>query len=322
VTAVNLLPPGLLDDALREDVRAGLTATPKSLPSRWRYDLHGRALFEKVTQLPGYYPAKAEGAILGAAASRIAKLSAAATVVELGPASPGRTRLVLDALRARGGLAAYVGVDVNAHAVGETARALADEYPELAIRPIETDFEGHLGLPGYPGTGTTLVLSLGPTFGSMPPAQRAAFLSGVRARLSAGDALLLGGALVKDPSVLVAAYHDGVGLTAALNRNILVMLNHRLGADFDPDAFDHVAVWVPEAARVELRLRSVVRQQVRVPGAGLAVSFAPGEEMRTEIATRFRRDGLEAALAAAGLAVRAWWTDADESFGVSLSVPR
>ncbi|HEY6494454.1 MAG TPA: L-histidine N(alpha)-methyltransferase [Trebonia sp.] len=322
MTAVNLLPPGLLDDALREDVRAGLRTTPKSLPSRWRYDAYGRALLERVTELPAHYPARAEGVVIRAAAGLIAELTDAGTVVELGPASLARTRALLDALRARGGLASYVGVDTSASAVGRTAQALMARYHDLAVRPVVAGFEEHVGLPGYPAIGATLVMSLGATFGSMVPVRRAAFLAAVRARLSTGDALLLGAGLIWDPSVMVAAYDDGAGLAAALNKNTLRVLNARLEADFDPDAFDHVVAWVPEASRIELRLRSTARQQVRIPAVGLTAAFTAGEEMRTEIATRFRRDNLELELDAAGLAERAWWTDPDESFAVSLWVPR
>lgn len=319
--AVNLLPPGFLECALREDVRRGLTATPKSLPSKWLYSVHGGALFEKITKLPEYYLDRVECEIVAAAARPIAELIAARTVVELGPGSPGKTRMVLDALRARGKLMSYVGVDLSEFAVTAAADALGAEYPELVIRAIVTDFEKHLGLPGYPASGPSLVMLLGSTLGNMPPAQRAAFLARVRSRLSAGDALLLGVDLIKAPSVLVAAYDDSAGATAAFNKNILTVLNSRLGADFDPNAFDHVVVWVPGQEWIEMRLRSAVDQQVRVPGAGLTVPFLAGEELRTAISARFRRDGLEAELAAVGLAVRGWWTDSNGQFAISLSVP-
>jgi L-histidine Nalpha-methyltransferase len=321
LTAVNLLPSRFLDGPLREEVRTGLTATPKSLPSKWLSDFLGNAFCEKIMELPEYYLARAERAIVHAAASEIARLTAPMTAVELGTGSPGKTLVLLDALRARGGLASYFGVDISEPAVGDAARVLAGKYPELTIRTIVTDFEEHPGLPGYLMTGATLAMSLGPAFGSMVPARRAAFLSRVRTRLSAGDALLLGTALVKEPSVLVAAYDDSAGLAAARNKNLLAVLNARLGGDFDLDAFDHVVAWVPEAERVELRLRSAVRQQVRIRGADLTVSFTAGEEMRTETAARFRREKLEAELGAAGLALRGWWTDPDDSFAVSLSAP-
>jgi L-histidine N-alpha-methyltransferase len=321
LNAVNLLPPGFLECTLREDARSGLTGTPKSLPSKWLYDVQGGVLFEKIMKLPEYYLARAECEILSRAARQIADLIAARTVVELRPGSPGKTRLVLDALRSRGSLMSYVGVHLSESVVTTVADALSAEYPEWVIRAIVTDFEEHLGLPGYPASGPTLVMFLGSALGNMLPAQRAAFLARVRARLFDGDALLLGVDLIKAPSVTVAAYNDRAGATVAFNKNILAVLNFRLSADFDPDAFDHVAVWVPETEWIEMRLRSAVVQQVRVPGAGLTVPFAAGEEMRTEISARFRRDRIEAELAAAGFAVRGWWTDASSQFAVSLSVP-
>jgi hypothetical protein len=139
--------------------------------------------------------------------------------------------------------------------------------------------------------------------------------------LTDGDALLLGTDLVKDPAVLVAAYDDAAGVTAAFNKNILSVLNAELGADFDLDAFDYVALWDPADEWIEMRLRSAQRQQVRLPAIGLTVGFAEGEEMRTEISAKFRRDGVRAELAAAGLAMRSWWTDDEGRFGLSLSVP-
>jgi len=194
-----------------------------------------------------------------------------------------------------------------------------DGYPGLAVHAVVSDFEEHLGLPE--GGSPRLVAFLGGTIGNLLPPDRAAFLRSVRARLADTDALLLGTDLVKDPAVLVAAYDDPAGVTAAFNKNILSVLNAELGADFDPDAFDHVAIWDPAAEWIEMRLRSAYRQQVRLPGIGLTVTFDEGEEMRTEVSAKFRRDGVRAELAAAGLAMRSWWTDPDGSFGLSLSVP-
>jgi L-histidine N-alpha-methyltransferase len=182
-----------------------------------------------------------------------------------------------------------------------------------------SDFEERLGLPA--GGSPKLVAFLGGTIGNLLPEQRAAFLASVRSRLSDGDALLLGTDLVKDPAVLVAAYDDDAGVTAAFNKNILSVLNASLGARFDLDAFEHVALWDPVREWIEMRLRSEHDQEVEVPALGLTVSFAAGEEMRTEISAKFRRAGVEAELAAAGLAMRSWWTDPEGRFGLSLSVP-
>ncbi len=162
---------------------------------------------------------------------------------------------------------------------------------------------------------------LGSTIGNMVPAERAAFLRRVRASLRPGDSFLLGTDLVKDVGVLVAAYDDSAGVTAAFNKNVLAVLNAELGADFDLDGFEHVAVWDPVNEWIEMRLRATAEQRARVRDLDLDVRFAAGEEMRTEVSAKFRRAGVEAELAAAGLAMRAWWTDAADQFGLSLSVP-
>jgi L-histidine N-alpha-methyltransferase len=325
------LPDGFLDSALREDARAGLTATPKSLPPKWFYDAQGSALFEKITELPEYYPTRAERSILRAVSGEIAALSKAETLVELGSGSSEKTRLLLSALRSAGTLRSYVMVDVSESALVAAGNELAVQYPGLDIHAVVSDFEANLGLPAADGqpaadgasaqAGPRLLAFLGSTIGNMTPPQRAAFLRRVRSRLRPGDALLLGTDLVKDPSVLVAAYDDTSGVTAAFNKNVLSVLNASLGADFDLDEFEHVALWDPEAEWIEMRLRSVVAQQVRLPDIGLVVSFDAGEEMRTEISAKFRRSGVAAELAEAGLAMRSWWTDPEGRFGLSLSVP-
>ena len=323
------LPPDYRAASLRADALAGLTATPKSLPPKWFYDAQGSALFEKITELPEYYPTRAERSILRAAAAEIARLSQARVLVELGSGSSEKTRLLLSALRAAGTLEAYVPVDVSESALVGAEEALAVEYPGLAVHAVVSDFEKYLGLESSAEsvesadsvTGPRLVAFLGSTIGNMVPAERAAFLRRVRASLRPGDSFLLGTDLVKDVGVLVAAYDDSAGVTAAFNKNVLAVLNAELGADFDLDGFEHVAVWDPVNEWIEMRLRATAEQRARVRDLDLDVHFAAGEEMRTEVSAKFRRAGVEAELAAAGLAMRAWWTDAADQFGLSLSVP-
>jgi len=314
-----LLPSDFLAASLRSDALAGLTATPKTLPPKWFYDAQGSALFEKITELPEYYPTRAERAILRFAAAEIAALSGARVLVELGSGSSEKTRLLLDALRDRGTLRAYVPVDVSESALVVAASRMQERYQRLHVHAVLSDFTEHLGLPD--AGGPKLVAFLGSTIGNMVPAQRAAFLARVRAQLRPGDAFLLGTDLVKDPSVLVAAYDDSAGVTAAFNKNVLAVLNASLGADFDLDAFDHVALWDATREWIEMRLRSASSQQVHVPGIGLTVRFDAGEEMRTEVSAKFRRAGVRRELAAAGFAMRSWWTDPAGQFGLSLSVP-
>jgi L-histidine N-alpha-methyltransferase len=313
------LPDGFLASALRADVRAGLTATPKTLSPKWFYDERGSELFEKITLLHEYYPTRAERAILRAASGEIAAATGAATLVELGSGSSEKTRLLLDALRDAGTLRSYVPLDVSESALIAAGDRVLASYPGLSVKAVVSDFEEHLGLPA--ADGARLVAFLGGTIGNLLPAERAAFLARLRAGLREDDALLLGTDLVKDPAVLVAAYDDPAGVTAAFNKNVLAVLNAELGADFDRDAFEHVAAWDSRAEWIEMRLRSVHDQRVRVPAVGLTVDFAEGEEMRTEVSAKFRRGGVEAELAAAGFAMRSWWTDDKNRFGLSLSVP-
>ena len=313
------LPDGFLDEALRADARAGLTASPKVLPPKWFYDERGSELFEKITHLDEYYPTRAERSILRAAAGQIAAATQARTLVELGAGAADKTRLLLDALREQGTLASFVPVDVSEAALIEAAHRVDEGYPGLAVTAVVSDFEEHLGLPD--DDGARLVAFLGGTIGNLLPDQRAAFLASLRSRLHPGDAFLLGTDLVKDPAVLVEAYDDAAGVTAAFNKNILSVLNAGLGANFDPDEFDHVALWDADAEWIEMRLRSLADQVVTVPGIGLVVEFAEGEDMRTEVSAKFRRAGIAAELAAAGFAMRSWWTDSGGQFGLSLSVP-
>jgi L-histidine Nalpha-methyltransferase len=329
-TIEHRLPADYRAASLRADALAGLTATPKSLPPKWFYDAQGSALFEKITELPEYYPTRAERAILRAVAPEVAALTGAATLVELGSGSSEKTRLLLSALRDAGTLRGYVPVDVSESALAAAGDALTAEYPGLAVHAVVADFEKYLGVPSNPGTGATagddnggprLVAFLGSTIGNMVPAERAVFLRRVRAQLRPGDAFLLGTDLVKDPAVLVAAYDDSAGVTAAFNKNVLAVLNAELGADFDLDAFDHVAVWDPEREWIEMRLRAASAQTVLVAGLGLTVRFAASEEMRTEVSAKFRASGVRTELAAAGMAVRSWWTDPAGQFGLSLAVP-
>ena len=313
------LPDGFMAAALRADAKAGLTSTPKTLPPKWLYDERGSELFEKITQLDEYYPTRAERAILRSSAAEIAAASGAVSLVELGAGAADKTRLLLDALSEAGTLREYVPVDVSETALVEAAHRVLDSYPGLAVTAVVSDFEEHLGLPDE--TGPRLVAFIGSTIGNMLPEQRAEFLGSLRSRLRPGDALLLGTDLVKDPAVLRAAYDDAAGVTAAFNKNVLLVLNAELGADFDPDQFDHIAAWDPDADWIEMRLRSLAAQSVSLPEIGLEVEFADGEEMRTEVSAKFRPSGVAAELAAAGFAMKSWWTNEGEQFGLSLSVP-
>ncbi|EHN78375.1 L-histidine N(alpha)-methyltransferase [Streptomyces coelicoflavus] len=314
------LPEDATDAALRDDVLAGLSSTPKWLPPKWFYDARGSELFEAITALPEYYPTRAEREILVDRAGEIAAATGARTLVELGSGSSEKTRVLLDALTERTGLGAYVPVDVSESALTQAGEALVAERPGLQVHALIADFTGGLTLPGTPGP--RLVAFLGGTVGNLLPGERAAFLASVRALLSPGDALLLGTDLVKDEGVLVRAYDDAAGVTAEFNKNVLAVMNRELEADFEPAAFEHVALWNAEREWIEMRLRSRTAQTVKVQALDLAVDFADGEELRTEVSAKFRREGVRAELEAAGLDLAHWWTDREGRFALSLSVAR
>ncbi|MFH8336891.1 L-histidine N(alpha)-methyltransferase [Streptomyces sp. AM6-12] len=311
------LPEDATEAALRADVERGLTDDPKWLPPKWFYDARGSELFDKITELPEYYPTRAEREILVARSGEIAAASGARTLIELGSGSSEKTRHLLDALTS---LAAYVPVDVSESALTQAGRALVAERPALDVHALIADFTAPLDLPATPGP--RLVAFLGGTIGNLLPAERAAFLASVHALLEPGDGLLLGTDLVKDEQVLVRAYDDAAGVTAAFDKNVLNVVNRELGADFDPDAFEHVALWDARHEWIEMRLRARTAQTVKVPALDLAVEFAAGEELRTEVSAKFRKEGVSRELAAAGLDLTHWWTDAEERFALSLSVAR
>ncbi|MFE4955853.1 L-histidine N(alpha)-methyltransferase [Streptomyces sp. NPDC056653] len=308
------LPVDATDAALRADVLHGLTRHPKTLPPKWFYDAHGSELFEEITRLPEYYPTRAEREILVARAPEIAAASGAKTLIELGSGSSEKTRHLLDALP---GLHSYVPVDVSESALRGAAEALLVERPDLSVHALIADFTGELALPDTPGP--RLVAFLGGTIGNLLPDERAVFLKSVRSLLSPGDALLLGTDLVKDEEVLVAAYDDAAGVTAAFNKNVLTVVDRELGADFDPADFDHVARWDRRQEWIEMRLRARRALTVKIPGLDLVVPFEAGEDLRTEVSAKFRKEGIRAELATAGLRLTQWWTDSANRFALSLA---
>ena len=303
--------------ALQEDARAGLLAQPKELPPKWFYDERGSGLFEAITRLPEYYLSRCERQLLAERAGEVAALTSPDTVVELGSGTSEKTRLLLDALTAGGTLRHFVPLDVSEATLRAAGDALAEAYPGLQVHGVVGDFERHL--EPLPGRGRRLVAFLGSTIGNLPPLRRKDFLAQLTGALQSGDALLLGTDLVKEPARLEAAYDDAAGVTAAFNRNVLSVLNRELGANFVPDRFEHVARWEPEPEWVEMSLRSTRAQQVALPAIPMEADFGAGEEMRTEISAKFRRSGVEAELAAAGLDLRRWWTDPAGDFALSLA---
>ena len=320
VTVAVHLGPDELTESLRHDAWAGLTASPKSLPAKWFYDERGSQLFDQITRLPEYYPTRTERAILADHAAEIATESRADTLVELGSGTSEKTGLLLDALAAAGTLRRVVLLDVSEEILRQAAAGIADRYDGVDVHAVVGDFERHLG--AVPPSDRRLVVFLGGTIGNFEPNPRARFLQAIRQILDGGDTFLLGTDLVKDAGRLEAAYDDADGVTAEFNRNVLSVLNRKLGADFEPRRFEHVAIFDREQSWIEMRLRSLFDQWVRLEALDLDVHFGAGEEMRTEISAKFTPLGVENELKAAGMRLLAWWTDAAGDFGVSLSAPR
>ena len=315
------LPPDFLAMSLRRDVLAGLGKSPKTLPPKWFYDQRGSQLFERITLLEEYYPTRAEREALELHAEDIAAAAPAETLMELGSGSSRKTPLLLDALAAAGPLRRYIAVDVSDSALIAARKELAALYPALDLEAVAADFEHQLHL--LPHEGCRMIAFLGGTIGNFEPEDRHQFLRSIRDCLRPGEgSLLIGTDLVKPPSVLVPAYDDAEGVTAEFNRNVLRVLNAELGADFDVDAFEHVALWNEREEWIEMRLRATRPMRVRLPGVDLEVDFAAGEDLRTEISAKFRPERFAAGLAEAGFGVVGQWTDAAGRFGLTLAEPR
>lgn len=303
--------------ALVDEVRTGLTASPKQLTPRWLYDDRGSELFDEITRLPEYYPTEAERQILLARAAEIATLTGADTLVELGSGTSDKTRALLDAFDDAGRLRRFVPFDVSEQTLRYSAAILAERHPGLHVHGVVGDFHEHLA--DVPNDGVPVLAFLGSTIGNFYPAERARFFGEVSEWMTDDAWFLLGVDLVKPVDRLMAAYNDSAGITAQFTLNLLTVLNRELAADFDLTGFEHVGMWDPNHTRVDLRLRSLRDQHVTVIGAEIDVDFAEGEELRVEISTKFSREQIGAELAAAGMAVEEFWTDGAGDVAVLLA---
>jgi len=311
---------GASERSLADDVLDGLTRPFKELPPKHFYDARGADLFDQICELPEYYPTRAERAILEESAEEIAELTGAVELVELGSGTAAKTRVLLDALHSAGTLERYVPVDVTESMVRDCAEELTSEYPGLRVHGVIGDFERHLHhVP--PPVGPRIVAFLGGTIGNFPPGSRRRVLREIARLLGPGDHLLMGTDLVKDPQVLEAAYDDAQGVTAEFNRNVLRVLNRELRADFDPEDFDHVALFDRDNEWIEMRLRARREHTTLVKDLDLSVHFDAGEELRTEISAKFTPERLGGDLDAAGLELVRWLTDPEEQFALTLSRP-
>ena len=307
-----------LTTALSADVRRGLGGRNKWLPPKYFYDASGSALFERITELPEYYLTRAERALLDKYAPAILGEVRAAEIVELGAGSPAKLRRLLAGLDGARPLVRYVPIDVDATMLASAGRALLAEGDVTEVHAVVGDFERHLDRVPPPG-GRRLVAFLGSTIGNLDRLAREALLRDVRRLLGPDDGFLLGVDLVKSPRVLHAAYDDAAGVTAEFNRNILRVINRRLAADFDADAFGHYARWDAEESRVEMHLVAPADLTVGVRALGMTVAFEAGETIWTESAYKFTRVSVEAMFDAAGLRLVRW--DSDGAFALALAVP-
>ena len=304
-------------DTLVDDVRDGLTRSLKELPPKYFYDERGSELFDRITSLPEYYPTRCERQILNRHAPQIVEASAAEELVELGSGTASKTRALLYAMAGHGSLRRYVPFDFDPSVVEACAEELTELYPGLEVHGVVGDFGRDLGR--IPDGNRRLFAFLGGTIGNLLPDERAAFLARLRAQMGPDDRLVIGTDLVKDRGVLEAAYNDSEGVTADFNRNVLRVINSGLDADFDPEAFEHVAFFDEANSWIEMRLRAKGAQRVLIDGADLEITFADGEEIRTEISAKFTREAVERELRAAGLRLDEFFTDGSQLFGLAFA---
>jgi L-histidine N-alpha-methyltransferase len=310
--ALDLHLSATAERSLADDVLDGLTRPFKELPPKHFYDTRGSELFDAICEQPEYYPTRTELSILGARSDEL--MDGIDELVELGSGATTKARLLLEGSGAR----RYVPVDVSESVV----RAAGDELADLGVEVhgVVGDVERHLDRLPAPA-GRRAVAFLGGTIGNFPPGSRRRFLRSVGSLLAPGDRLLLGTDLVKDPAIIEAAYNDAAGVTAAFNRNVLTVVNRELGGDFDVDAFEHVAFFDRSREWVEMRLRALTPQRVRIAALDLTVDFGDREELRTEISAKFTRERVAADLAAAGLRLQTLVTDPRDWFAVSVATP-
>jgi L-histidine N-alpha-methyltransferase len=314
------LDPQELTRIMAEEVRAGLTAPQKRLPSKYFYDARGSELFERITELPEYYQTRTELGILRSIADGLIADLATNELVELGSGSSTKTRVLLDAMERAHTLRRYLPFDVSAEMLQGSCVELLERYASSSVHAVVGDFQRHLGaIP--PMEGSRLVIFLGSTIGNLEADERARFLGDVRRLLGERGSFLLGVDLVKDVRLLHAAYNDAAGVTAEFNRNILRVVNNGLDADFDPEAYRHIAFYDADKARIEMHLASEREQQVRVRKLGLQVAIKRDETIWTEISCKFTRQSTASMLAEAGLNLRQWYTDPEDLFALALASP-
>jgi dimethylhistidine N-methyltransferase len=310
--------PVLAVSPIAQDVRNGLSESPKQLPPKLFYDAEGSRLFEQITALPEYYPTRTERAIFEVSAAEIVTQAGEnLTLVELGAGSASKTTVLIKALVRRQLRVMFYPIDVSVAALQDAVSTLEESFPTVRVRPIAADYS--MGLPQLKTvSGRKLVLFIGSTIGNFEPPEAVRFLTQIRASLKPGDSLLLGCDLIKDPAVLHAAYNDAQGVTAEFNKNILARINRELGGQFDLDAFEHVAFWNSRKSRIEMHLESKREQSVMVRDLGEEFLFKAGERIHTENSYKFTLPAISHLFRRSGLRLEKHWTDKNEWFCVAM----
>ena len=304
-------------EAIKEEIRDGLLSTPKKFPTKYFYDDWGSTLFEQICELPEYYQTRTEHQLLEAVADDIVAQTGADELVELGSGAATKTRVLLDAMARAKQLRFYVPFDVSEGIVRRVAQELVEEYEGLLVHGVVGDFLAHL--EHIPDGGRRLVVILGGTIGNLEPEASQVFLSSIYDEMDQGDFFLLGVQLITDVDRLEAAYNDSAGITAAFNKNMLRVLQSVIGAEFDQDAFQHVARFNHDKHRIEMHLRSIRDQVIPIPELGLNLYLHEGEEILTEISTKYTRHQVEALLTGAGFSPVEWYSDSNHLHGLALA---
>ena len=297
----------------RAELVAGLSRPEKAVSPKWFYDGAGSDLFEDITRLPEYYPTRQEAGLLRTLAAGLTEqFGDDAVLVEFGSGASEKTRILLDSATT---LQAYVPIDISPDALNAAAASIAEAYPQMEVAPMVGDFLNLAPLPEL-GRGRRVGFFPGSTIGNLEPDQAVAFLANARDRLGPSSLFILGVDLAKDPAVLVAAYDDAQGVTAAFNKNLLIRANRELGADFDLEAFDHEAIWNVERSRMEMHLRATRAMEVHI--GGVTVPFAAGETIHTESSRKFTEASVTQMAEAAGWRVLSFDQSPDPAVAVVL----
>ncbi len=300
------------DEDFRAAVVEGLSQPQKRISSKYFYDERGSKLFEQITELPEYYPTRTETALLRAHAKEFAELIGPnASLVEFGSGSSTKVRILLDALEDP---SAYVPIDISRDHLIESAKGLADAYPDLMVVPVAADYTQPLELPEIPNEVVRIGFFPGSTIGNFSYAEAVNFLRTAATELGTDNGLLIGVDLKKDAAILHAAYNDAAGVTAEFNLNMLRHINDELGADFDLDSFAHEARWQADEGRIEMHLVSKCEQTVRVDGH--TFEFDEAESIHTEDSHKYTIDEFHALAAEAGWRAYRHWTDDDNLFSI------